>query len=111
MVSSLQRPLSDDTQHLLQGNIHDHGGNVNPQSQQESGRRPTPFFHAFNETGCKNMNQFYSCGINLTASQSVPEIHSREYRGRFVQFISPYIAQNKNPQYASTGCANVKLTN
>ena len=40
VISSSQRPLSDNTQHSQQTNIHAPGG-IRTQSQQASGRRPT----------------------------------------------------------------------
>ena len=43
VISSSQRPLPDNTQHSQQTNIRTPGGiRSNPQSQQSSGRRPTP---------------------------------------------------------------------
>jgi len=41
VISPTQTPLPDYTQHLQETNIHA-SGEMNPQSQQTSGRRPTP---------------------------------------------------------------------
>ena len=42
VVSSSQRPVSDNTQHSQQTNVHALRWDSNPRSQQASGRRPTP---------------------------------------------------------------------
>ena len=42
VISSSQRSLPDNTKHSQQTNTHDPSGISNPQSQQASGRRPTP---------------------------------------------------------------------
>jgi len=39
---SARRPLPDNTQHSQETNIHAFARDSNPQSQQASGRRPTP---------------------------------------------------------------------
>jgi len=43
VISPSQRPLSDNTQHLQQTNIHPPRWDSNPRSQQVSGRRPMPW--------------------------------------------------------------------
>ena len=42
VISSLQRPLPENTQHSQHTNIHAPGWDSNPQSQQTSDRRPMP---------------------------------------------------------------------
>ena len=65
VISSTQRPLPDNTQHSQQTNIHSPGRDSNPQSQQASGRKPTPQT-ARNGTGsysninCKYLNRLKS---------------------------------------------------
>jgi len=68
VISSSQRPLPDNTQHSQQTDIHAPRWDSNPQSQQVSGRRPTPYDRATTGTGF--------CLINIGKKELISRLSS-----------------------------------